>query len=230
MTIEIQERIEGKRGCGYRKPGGIYLVGPPTGQSCCKLPFPLTVCPTCGHGIHPARGWTWVNAGKLFGEQFCTQISHLHLQTWPPTGCSLAFPEQLGRAGLLWIGEKFYPTPGGFLQEARAMGISRRIPAVPKGFEPGKTWVLLAHRKGVVKIPPLFPGDNRAYDIKANQYLSPGEPTQHYNPEYTPAIFSVFRPSAIEYVIKGDETQDDLEQLIKRGLTPVLVRNRVPYE
>jgi hypothetical protein len=205
MTIKIQERIEGKRGCGYRKPGGIYLVGPPTGQSCCKLPLPLTVCPCCGAGIKPSRGWTWVDCEKLFGDEPCVSPLQADL-----CHCPLYIPSQLGMARLLWIGEKFYKTPDDFLQEANAMGISRRISTVPKGFEPGKTWVLLAHRKGV--------------DLS----ILSSEP----NPEpiWQPAIFSVFRPSAIEYITTGDETEEDLERLAKRGLTPVMVRNRVAYE
>ncbi len=203
MTIEIQERIEGKRGCGYRKPGGIYLVGPPTGQSCCKLPFPLTVCPCCGTGIKPARSWTWVDTDALFhgpDEKSCIQ-EFGNVDAEPM--CPLRF--KIGMAGLLWIGEKFYKTPDNFLQEANTMGISRRISTVPRGFEPGKTWVLLAHRKACV------------VDVDGEQDFGPG-------------IFSVFRPSAVEYVTKGDETQEGLERLAKRGLTPVVVRNRVAYE
>lgn len=29
MAVQVQTKVEGRRGCGYRKPGGIYLVGPP---------------------------------------------------------------------------------------------------------------------------------------------------------------------------------------------------------
>lgn len=223
MAIEIQKRVEGKRGCGYRKPGGIYLVGPPTGQSCCKLPFPLTVCPCCRAGIKPARSWTWVDAGQLFEkEPLCKEMGTLPGMPFYSLKnpedfyknfgfipkCPLAAPQIIGMAGLLWIGEKFYKTPDDFLQEANTMGISRRISAVPKGFEPGKTWVLLAHRKG--------------YAIGGNLETNESD--------WLPAIFSVFRPGAIEYVVKGDETEEDLERLAKRGVTPGVVRNRGAYE
>jgi hypothetical protein len=204
MTIKIKTRIEGKRGCGYRKPGGLYLIGPPTGQSCCKLPFPLTICPCCGAGIRPARAWTWVDANKLFDQSDCNHPRHYEPR------CPLEYG--IGQAGLVWIGEKFYPSPQDFLQEAREIGISRRIGAVPKDFKLGETWVLLAHRKAIPEIHMWDP------DVES-------EPKQ----EWTPAIFSVFKPTAVEYVVKGDETEEDLERIVKRGLTPIVVKNRVPY-
>jgi hypothetical protein len=56
---------EKPRGCGRRKPGGLYLVAPGDGAPCCKLPIKLDVCPTCHAGIKPARGWTWVDGDAL---------------------------------------------------------------------------------------------------------------------------------------------------------------------
>ena len=38
------------------------------------------------------------------------------------------------------------------------------------------------------------------------------------------AIFMVTRPTHIEYVVKGDETGEELEKLVKRGITPVQVK------
>lgn len=58
--------IEARRGCGYRKVGGIYLVGGGIGVPCDRLPYPLTVCPCCSQGVKQGRGWTWVTVGKLF--------------------------------------------------------------------------------------------------------------------------------------------------------------------
>jgi len=208
--IKIETQIEGKRGCGYRKPGGLYLIGPPTGQNCCKLPFALTVCPCCGAGIRPARAWTWVDADRLFFPNG----PGLHSDA-PQCKCPLNDFGQIGKAGLIWIGEKFYPTPEIFLQEAREMGISRRIGAVPKDFKLGETWVLLAHRKVLTEIVTISHPDIRE-PIEGKKDIS--------------AIFSIFRPTAVEYVVKGDETGEDLERIVKRGLTPVTIKNRVPYE
>lgn len=38
-----------------------------------------------------------------------------------------------------------------------------------------------------------------------------------------PGIFHAFRPTAIEYVTRGDETAEEIEALDKRGTTPVKV-------
>ncbi len=103
-------------------------------------------------------------------------------------------------AGLLWIGEKFYKTPGAFSQEAAEMGISRRITMVPKGFKVGETWVALAHRKAI--------------------------PAEVTGPDYDgrkPGIFHIFKPQRIEYVVKEFDPQDKLERLEKRGITLVRV-------
>lgn len=187
----IETRHEHARGCGYRKPGGLYLVSGPLSEPCGKLPLVLDVCPTCGAGIKPSRSWTWVKVGPLFESRKC---DHPHAPGGC-TGCPLggAMPE---RAGLLWIGEKFYATPELFTAEAARMGISRRIPAVPNEFELGDTWVLLAHRKTLVQ----------------------------NHPERVPAIFSMFRPRAVEYVVHGSDTDVKLDRLEKRGITLVDVK------
>jgi hypothetical protein len=227
MSIKVETRTEGKRCCGYRKPGGIYLVGPPFGMPCCKLPFPLTTCPCCGAGIRPARGWTWVDVGQLI-TGICTQEEITPMLT-VRRDCPLANPEQLGKAGLIWVGEQFYKTPEDFLAEARTMGICRRITNIPREFKLGETWVLLAHRKAIATLaeePELLLAHRKAIATLAEE-PEPGElvPTN----KYQSAIFSVFRPIAIEYVIKGDETQEELEKIVNRGMTPVNVNPRRAY-
>ena len=103
-----------------------------------------------------------------------------------------------GKHGLLWIGEVFYKTPQDFTLEARDLGVSRRIKAVPLGFELGKHWVLVAHRK--------------AYPKSVDGAI-----------KMVPGIFHAFKPSAIEYVVRGDESDDEIEALEERGITPVRV-------
>jgi hypothetical protein len=39
--------VEPKRGCGYRKVGGIYLVSGGEGRPCGCLQIPLHTCPSC---------------------------------------------------------------------------------------------------------------------------------------------------------------------------------------
>lgn len=135
--MKIETRHDRERACGWRSPGGKYLIGVGAIHDCGKLPIKLTVCPTCGAGIKPARAWTWIKPRDFVQPHACGIDCSVT--------CPLFFPPD--RAGLLWIGEKFYKTPEAFAKEARAQGISRRLPAIPKGFEVGKTLVLLAHRK-----------------------------------------------------------------------------------
>lgn len=186
----ITTKIESERGCGYRKGGGIYLVSDGIGSVCCKLPMELTVCPCCHGGIKPARGFTWVTT-SLFASVPCFEPDQLNL-------CPMNLPADI-RVGLLWVGEKYYPTAQDFTREANAMGTSKRLSAIPKDIEVGKTWVYLAHRKAVAKV------------------------TEKGEVEFFPGIFRAFRPDRIEYVVKGTETTEELEKLEKRGLTLVKV-------
>lgn len=209
--------VESRRGCGYRKIGGLYLVGGYSGKACDRIPIPLEVCPTCSQGIKQARGWTWIDiAGLTHG---------IH------KGCKDDFPCPLcmetagmGRAGLLWVGEKFYKTPARFTAEARAMGVSRRISTIPRGFEIGKTWVLMAH--------PL--------QIACTKCDGTGRLPNRETLDYEkcdgcdgkggkPAIFYVFRPSAIEKILpESQRDSNEAEALQKRGITPVYVPDTDP--
>lgn len=98
-----------------------------------------------------------------------------------------------------WQALNGYPTPEAWLQEAHAQGISRRITVIPREFKLGRTWVLMAHRKAI------------------------GHISDDPKERFTPGIFYAFRPTAIEYIVKGDETEERLENLVKRGITPVRV-------
>ena len=187
MNIEITTCFEEERGCGYRQEGGLYLVSGKRFSGCGKMPVRLDVCPTCSHGIKPSRGWTWVNATQLL-DVTCTYSVCL--------GCPARL--DLGRAGLLWIGGRYYKTVESFADEANRLGVSRRLASVPKDFELGKTWVLLAHREAVA------------------------------NPDGTKSagIFGVFMPERIEYVVKTDDSPDKLERLVKRGISLVRVERK----
>jgi hypothetical protein len=192
----IRTSVESARGCGFRSPGGLYLVSGGLMDSCSRLPIALPVCPACGAGTKPSRGWTWIAPDLLLEG---------HLGPHEPAAhsgrCPLGAPGRLGeRAGLLWIGESFYATPETFSREAAAMGVSRRISAVPRGFEVGKTWVLVAHRKAVLSWAP--------------------DATE---PDYAPGIFHAFLPEAIEYIVKEDDSEEKLAKLEKKGISLVRV-------
>lgn len=182
---------EKERGCGYRKPGGIYLVCDPVGLvDCCSLPVRAESCPTCGAGIKPSRGFAWVDPRPLFEDSPRCEL---------PCSVAQLRLEGLERCGLIWVGKSFYPTTHAFLEEARTQGVSRRVNALPRGLEAGKTPVLLAHRETV------FP---------------PGEPQL-----VGPGIFSCFVPSRFEQVLRPEEYGDtDFHQKLRaRGIDPVIV-------
>ena len=214
--MSVATRVEGVRGCGFRKPGGLYLVSGNLSEPCSRLPIELDVCPTCGHGIKPARGWTWVNGHELIPPLAHGTAQHSAICPFGVPLTSSPQPPRLGeRCGLIWIGESFYPTPGHFMYEASRMGVSRRISAVPRGFVVGETWVLLGHRKGVMK---GYEVNGEAVDLN---HWTAGEAAVREH--WAPAIFTAFRPTAVEYVVTGEETEEEIEALEARGITPVKV-------
>lgn len=107
-----------------------------------------------------------------------------------------------GKIGLLWVGEKFY-SPESFTREANILGVSKRISFVPKDLKLGETWVALAHIKAVT-----------SFNAETNE------------PEYSPGIFRLFKPTRIEYVVRGDETPEEIEAIEKRGIQPVEIEVR----
>ena len=180
----IKTSREGPRECGYRHPGGLYLVTDGLGIPCSLLPVELQVCPTCGAGFAPQRTFSWVDPDVLLQP-------HDHGEP----RCPLNEPGKLGeRAVLDWIGSKFYKTPDIWAKEARKLGVSRRVSAVPKGFVIGETWVLAAHRS----VP-----------------MDDGEPR--------PAVFYVYRPKRVEYIVRGNESEELLDYMESLGMTLVKV-------
>jgi len=205
MHPAVQTRVEGKRGCGYRKPGGLYLVNRSDAKPCGRIPFPLTVCPCCGEGFRPSRGYRWVDGQKL-------------LETAPECSfdkcdddCSFreGNEENVGRAILIWVSPENYPTPDDFLIESGEMGVCRRLSGdqIPRGLIVGETWIFLAHREAIDPFPP---------DKKSDSMWKPGN---------IPGVFHAFVPAMIEYVVTGEETDAEITRLVKRGITPVQVFN-----
>jgi hypothetical protein len=207
---------DSKRGCGFRKMHGLYFRTDDAGVPCGVLPLELKPCPTCAAmGLKcktsPTRGFSWVNPSGLFDWSTIDCVrseGHKGLCR----DCSMSMISRLDKCGLLWVGERFYPTPVDFDLEAGALGISRRLPhdQIPRGFKAGEDFIMLAHRKTVVRMEdgegtPLFP------DVRARVAV------------FYPGVFRIFRPSRIECVVAGDEPGDFIDALIKRGITPVKV-------
>lgn len=131
--------IERKRGCGYRKVDGLYLVCDGPATICDRLPFVLQICPVCGAGIKFSRGFTWVIAESLLGGYHQNCKDNLR-------PCPVCDPNKNEKYGLMWVGKQHY-TPETFMYESEIMGVSKRIAAVPRNFKVGFTWILLAHKK-----------------------------------------------------------------------------------
>jgi hypothetical protein len=170
---DVVELREFKRGCGYRKKGGTYMVAfDPQELPAEGLPFTLDICPCCSAGIKFTRGFTWIQPRLLFNDE--------------------TLPE---RAGLIWIGGKFYPTPKHFADEAKVLGVSRRIATVPRGLVLGETMIYLAHKKAI--------------------------PTED---KPKSGIFAYFKPTKLQYIVKDTDTDADLLAKQKRGIETVSVQ------
>lgn len=192
---KIKISYEFERLCGMRQPGGFYLVGPANSEPCGRLPLPLGVCPCCGLTIKQSRGWTWVTVPALVRASGLTCKLPADDCGKCPLTSTIDHPPYNGRAGLLWVGIQHYIDPSYFLAEAAKYGISKRLSVIPRGFEIGRDWVLLAHPLAVNAPPDGGPG-----------------------------VFAVFRPTAIQYVVRPDDSEDKFAKLIKRGIELVDVR------
>jgi hypothetical protein len=199
----IITKVEKARGCGYRKPGGFYFITEAMQmRSCGKLPLPLHTCPCCGGGIKFARGFTWISPDLLFKGVPCRFVDSSLCDGL----CPMENPPE--KSGLIWIGEKFYKTPGEWIKEAQERGVSRRIKNIPKDFKVGEDWVMVAH---IHVVPETDDAGNVAYDEETGEV------------KLNPAIFHAFKPTAVEYVVTGEETEEKLECLEKKGITLVKV-------
>ncbi len=242
--------VEDVRGCGFRKAGGLYIISGQLSAACCLLPVACTTCPCCGTGLpaRQSRGWTWIDPQPFLStkDRLC-QVA----DDWPqPCALSEMADGEHGQVGLLWIGEKFYPTPEDFNREGAAQGVSRRLPGgrdgltLPKGFKVGETWVLCGHAKAIrdasvddairrkraelIEVRMGAEGDLAAIEREIVEL----EDEMH-----KAGIFTAFRPHEIQRVITPEEAAAGgvrtkggafvtLEQMRERGIQPVCVQPR----
>ena len=193
------------RGCGWRKVGGIYLIGGIMNKSCDRLPITLTVCDTCGAGIKVGKGFTKINPLKLWGHHAMN-----YRGCKDPSQCYVCFPDG-GIGYMMRCGEKFY-TMDSFIEEARDMGVSKRIPFIPKDLEVNKTPVFLVHKKAGWEY-----AEELTNETGQERIIVPCD-----------GIFSAFIPTHIEQLVwakdlKGKNGKALRERLEKRGITIVEV-------
>jgi hypothetical protein len=217
--------VEPKRGCGYRKIGGYYLVGGGLSASCDRMPYPLDRCRMCGGGVKFTRGHTWLQPSfflPIHDPSICRDA-----QPCPVCGPTTVGSIEFGPHLLLWIGRGHY-TPESYLDESRRLGVSRRLSAVPKGLVLGETWVLLAHLDAV---PPAT-GTCTVCNFSEGLHL-PGATADvcsaYQRPKPSPGIFCAFIPRAVELVLQqSDATPERIEKERKRGVTVVAVPDDDP--
>jgi hypothetical protein len=219
MTLEIE------RGCGYRKPNGLYLISLGKPVSCDRLPVPIAACPCCGFVPHQVRSFAWVSGrwlgdhrgprimlsgalgggrGKSRGARCKDAVAHRvdHTRGYDPI-CEVSDEPRL----LSWVGRKFY-TPESFADEAGQLGVSKRVPDIPDGLVLGRTWVLMAHPDACAD--PLSWGLHWLFED--------GEVST------APGVFQAFVVERIEIVLHESEaTQVRIDKEAKRGVDVVIV-------
>jgi hypothetical protein len=232
--------VEVRRGCGYRKVGGTYIMGGKLGAPCCRFPIILDVCPCCGGGIRLTRTWTWVDPRPWLASP-CTAGGINPASPCPVA--TLTGRSELGeRVGLINIGAGFYRNTDEFRQEASVLGISRRVQAIPRNFRLGETWVFLAHPrvKQVAatkyrvlgtrgKVLRVCDTHEEASDFTAGEGLT-GATTSIVEAQVTEwkgGIFALFKPTAIERLYTQSQfqalSQEERSKLERQQVTPVIV-------
>lgn len=198
--------IEKKRGCGYRKVGGLYLCGGGIPTTCDRLPLPLEPCPVCAERPRFTRSIERIVPRRLWGSHGATCSC--------PTGdnCPVCWPP--GDGWLMWVGESY--TPESFIREALDMGISKRIPALPVEMKLHQDWVYLAYAKLLPK--------------KGKDMLLPfgGEESRRYG--FKPGVFYVFRAQRLELIVTETQAQDEeaMKELKRKNIHPVAVPDDDP--
>ena len=208
---------EQKRGCGWRKISGLYLVGDYVPVQCDRLPIPLKVCPCCGAGIKVGLGMTRIIPSKLFGvHRYCAD------KVQP---CLVCQPQENEPAYVMRVGEKFYPRISDFIAEGVRLGFSKRIHQIPRDFVLGKTVVYLAHINACV--------ENEPTEVQTELKVNPTELSPRLieatKVKRVMGIFTAFIPQRIEKIYwqqaLDDMPQSERKRLEKRGITCVPVPN-----
>lgn len=197
--------VEGARGCGYRKVGGLYLVsGDGVATACDRLPLAIVPCECCGEHPRFTRGIAKINPQRLWGNH--------HLDDCRDTDL---FCQPLETAYMMWVSDSEY-TAASFIEEARRMGVSKRIPFIPDGFQVGVDWVYLARTHAV---PPR--GDLTAFDFAWEEDAKEEPKTRGWKP----GIFFAFRPTAVEKIVTATQSLDfeAMQELEDKGIKPVIV-------
>ncbi len=100
----------------------------------CDLPGDLSLGEKSGEGLLSALQAVMIGCGALADAAYLArEFPRAH------------DPRRFVADMLDWVGARYYPTDDAFVEEAREQGISRRMPTLTKGAQPGVSRVFLAH-------------------------------------------------------------------------------------
>lgn len=245
---------EAERGCGFRRVGGMYLTGMGLSVPCDRLPLNIESCPTCGAGLKVTRVPMRVDYKTMYGNHIKTTPTkgYPSTKTYIENGkvheaplvdlltcdeflvCPICNPDLMkGAVYLLGVGREY--TPQSFVAEALKLGVSKRIWAIPRDFKVGESWVLLTHRDaGTKEFPEHEWNEKNVCNFCQSPHLQQGnDPTiattlvqENKCRRNVPAIFYAYRPEKIEFLVwKSEATPEKIEELEKRGLSVVLIKD-----
>ncbi|MBA7620566.1 hypothetical protein ES703_27918 [subsurface metagenome] len=218
--------IEAIRGCGYRKVNALYIVGEYISSPCDRLPLPLTTCPVCGGGIKVSRAFTEINPYRLWGDHE-DEVRILPGEGNVPGYCSDTYrpchvcdpPDDV--AFIMMVGEKYY-SPESFMEEAGKMGVSKKIPFIPKKLKLGETIVYLAHPKAcLVKEAPVL---QHIMAMAGGNDNDQPRLLEAEKEDKALGIFCAFKPHRVEKLVwQSQANPEELEKLEHRGISPVII-------
>lgn len=204
--------VEEKRGCGYRKVGGTYLVCEGTGFSCGRIPAPIVPCPLCDHRPAFTRGLQKITPRNfLHAAPACRKARDPEEPYGRCAGCPFERALDAEEAGLMWVGAAHY-TPDEFRAEAARLGVSKRVHHVPAWFKPGM-WVYLAHEQTFTDECPACKGHKTmvvaagSTDLFEDCHECQGEGTIH-----RPGVFFAFQPSRVERIVTDYQPAREIPQ------------------
>jgi hypothetical protein len=188
-TIEVAPRK-----CGVRQQGGFYLIGDMSSETSVFFPKALE----CGCGMEvmrPSRSIQKFKPGKMWPS--------LRIEG-PANRLRITFKED-DLAWAVTIDKKNYKMPSDYFDEADKQGISRRMNNGPlKQFKLGESWAFIIHDRAI----PL--GELNTDDIEIDEKTGKKE-------MYKAGFIGCFKPTAIQYVVIGDEKESYLQELIKKA-------------
>lgn len=167
----------------------------------------IIICPQCGEQMEKADEFA---ERKFVNIWLCKNCRIAIKRPSEPCTCgekcSMCHPPE--KAFMLWVGEKFYPTPHDFTNEALELGICKAVPSIPRDFELGKSIVYLAHRKAV------------------NLYVEDKNTLMGYKIKEHSGIFMTFRPTHFEILVKESDykaKKEEYDELEEKGIKVIIV-------